>query len=252
MELLWIQRLNLIEDGALAFSVQLKNNDSIFMSLDGPQDVKSSFMQAVETALKRRVIKFEIDIAQNLSALDEIFLQLVALQKVLGKRGERVVLVSKVDLPAELEIKLHEAGVELRVDQEIKSLSEVHSLTGLAFGEFYKQARLKNWPKLEVRFKEVYDELRSLIQAERALQKEIEFYKKRIISLRPLIAENLKLPELAEKNLQQERKLIDIRNQNEVMQVEIAKLTQDLQSQRAKYKALVAQLENPEAKKGLS
>ncbi len=235
----------------MGFTVQLKNNDSIFLTLDGPQDVKSSFMQAVENGLKRRVIKFEINIAQNLSALDEIFLQLVALQKVLGKRGERLVLVAHTSLPADLETKLHAAGVELRVEQEIKSLSETHSLTGLTFSEFYKQARLKNWPRLEVRFKEVYDELKELIQSERALQREIEFYKKRIISLRPLVSESLNLTQLAERRTQQELKIVEINLQNAAMQAEIVKLSRDLQSQQTKYKDLVAQLETSDSKKGL-
>ena len=219
------------------------------MALDGPEDVKSSFMQAVENGLKRRVIKFEIDIAQNLSALEEIFLQLVALQKVLGKRGERLVLVAHTNLPADLETKLHAAGVELRVEQEIKSLSETHSLTGLAFSEFYKQARLKNWPRLEVRFKEVYEELKELIQSERALQKEIEFYKKRIIGLRPLVAESLNLTQLAERGALQDRKIVEIHLQNKAMQAEIVKLSHDLQSKQAKYKDLVAQLETSDSKK---
>ncbi len=227
----------------LGFNVQLKNNDAIIMTLESPSDVKASFMQAVENALKRRVIKFEIDIAQNLGALEEIFLQLVALQKVLGKRGERLLLIAHKSLPAELEAKLHEAGVELKVEQEIKSLSEANALTGPIFGEFYKQARLKNWPRLEEKFKAVYEELKGLIQTERALQKEIEFYKKRIISLRPLIPESLNLQQLADRSKKQEVKVLELSLQNENLQLEIAKLAQDLQSKQAKYKALIKELE---------
>ena len=83
------------------------------------------------------------------------------------------------------------------------------------------------------------------------MQKEIEFYKKRIISLRPLVPESLKLSQLAERSAQLERKVVEINVQNEALQIEIAKLSQDLQSQRAKYKALVAQLETSDSKKGL-
>ncbi len=219
------------------------------MTLDGPNDVKPSFMQAVENALKRRVIKFEIDIAQNLSALEEIFLQLVALQKVLGKRGERLILISHVSLPAELETQLHAAGVELKIEQEIKSLVEADRPTGPLFNEFYKQAQLKNWPQLESRFKEVYEQLKGLIQAEGALQREIELYKKRIISLRPLMAESLNLKQLSERSVQQEKKLFELSSQNENMQLEIAKLSQDLQSKQAKYKELTQELETPSSKK---
>ena len=227
----------------MGFNVSLKSNDSVFLTLDGPRDVKSSFMQAVENALKRRVIKFEVDIAQNLGALEEIFLQLVALQKVLGKRGERLVLVCHTNIPPELETRLHDSGMELKIEQEVKSLSETHSLTGVTFAEFYKQAKLKNWPRLETRFKEVYDELKDLIQSERALQKEIEFYKKRMISIRPVVAEKLDLVKINQQNFDQEQKLRDLHAQNQAMQIEIVKLQQDLQTRKAKYKELSEQLE---------
>ncbi len=236
----------------MGFKVQLKNNDAIFMTLDGPLDVKKSFMQAVENALKRRVIKFEINIAQNLSALEEIFLQLVALQRVLAKRGERLVLVSQVNIPAELESKLHEAGVELKVEQEIKSLLETPRPSQALFDELYKDARLKNWPKLENKFNETYEELKALIQHEKKLQSEIEFYKKRIVSLRPLIPDTLNLKELVAKTevLEvQEQRMIELNRQNESLALEASRLSLDLQSKQAEYKALLKGLEASEAKK---
>ena len=236
----------------MGFKVQLKNNDAIFMTLDGPLDVKRSFMQAVENALKRRVIKFEINIAQNLSALEEIFLQLVALQRVLAKRGERLILVSQVNIPAELESKLHEAGVELKVEQEIKSLLETPRPSQTLFDELYKDARLKNWPKLENKFNETYEELKTLIQHEKKLQSEIEFYKKRIVSLRPLIPDTLNLKELVAKTEMlemQEQRMIELKKQNESLALEVSRLSLDLQSKQAEYKALLKGLEVSEAKK---
>ncbi len=234
----------------MGFKVELKNAEQVFLTLENLDDVKSSFMQAVESALKRRVIKFEIELGRETASLSEFYIQLIALQKVLAKRGERITLRAQNAITLEIETALNQAGVELKLDQMIQSLSPTakvlsdspSAVSQISFTEMYEQARLQNWPQIDSLFSQVYDSLKELILNEQALQKELEFYKKRMIVLRPLIGEKLNLEQLWAKTLAQEEPLQSKKLRLKELQIETQNLLTDLQSKQAKYKNLLQKL----------
>lgn len=234
----------------MGFKVELKNAEQVFLTLENLDDVKSSFMQAVESALKRRVIKFEIELGRETASLSEFYVQLIALQKVLAKRGERITLRAQNAISLEIETALNQAGVELKLDRMIQSLSPTAKVltdsssaaAQISFAEMYEQARLQNWPQIDSLFSQVYESLKELILNEQALQKELEFYKKRMILLRPLIGEKLNLEQLWAKTLAQEEPLQSKKLRLKELQIETQNLLTDLQSKQAKYKNLLQKL----------
>jgi hypothetical protein len=230
----------------MGFKVELKNADLVCLTLENTKDVKASFMQAVESALKRRVIKFEIDLGRDTACLSEFYIQLIALQKVLAKRGERIILRAQNSISPEIESALHEAGVELKIDQIIQNLnaqaSSAASESQASFAEMYEQAQLQNWPQIDSLFLEVYQSLKELILQEQTLQKELEFYKKRMILLRPLMPEKLNLEQLWVKTLAQQEPLQNKKLRLKELQTEAQNLSTDLQSKQAKYKNLLQKL----------
>ncbi len=237
----------------MGFKVEFKNNEVLYLKLESPDEAKTSFMQAVELALKRRVIKFEIDLVDHSFVLKEFYIQVIALQKVLAKRGERIRLQSQKPLSAEIENALDQAGVELKIEKVIQALDpslEDGTTTKpfeISFSEMYEQAKEKKWPKIEHQFRDVYERLRDLIAQERALEKELEFYKKRIVLLRPSIAEKLDLEKLQKKAELQEKPLIELNLKCQSMQNEIQKLSTALQSKQLKYTELIQKLD-PQAR----
>jgi hypothetical protein len=243
----------------MGFKVELKNADLVCLTLENTKDVKASFMQAVESALKRRVIKFEMDLGRETACLSEFYVQLIALQKVLSKRGERISIRAQNSIPSEIQNAFDQAGVELKIDQIIQNLKphspvahsafEQASIGQISFAEIYEQARLQNWPQIDSLFLDVYQSLKALIDEERALQKELEFYKKRIILLRPLMSEKLNLQQLQAKALSQEEPLQNKKARVQQIQAQCQSLSTDLQTKQTKYRNLIQKLAPDQRKK---
>lgn len=236
----------------MGFTLNLKAHDSALIRLENAQDVKASFMQAVENALKRRVIKFEVDIAQSNQAIDEILSQILALQKVLAKRGEKLVLRVSGGLNSGVLSQLNLAGVDVQEQSILKTQVGEDGNTieaGLDFPKLYQQAKSQLWPKLEHKFLQVYEELRNLMNTEVSLQKELEFYKKRILLLRPSMPEGMDFEGLVKKHKAQSQAMEESKKETEKLQSELGILAAELQTQQSQYREMMAKLDPVSAKK---
>ena len=197
----------------MGFAFDVDNSGHVRITLESADQVRTSFVQAVESCLKRRIVLFTIDVQKSPPVLREIWGTLQALHKVLKPRGfpVRVEVGRSQDLVTAhwrevlrthgFVVNISGPAPEARpaVPPAVVSVVEPASVYEIDFASLLKAVAAGEPPDLESTFAKVAAELERVVVEEKRLRDELSFYQGQLTVLQAAV------PSAEERDKLQER-----------------------------------------------
>jgi hypothetical protein len=177
----------------MGFTLALKGDNSALIRVENEQDLRPTFLVAIESCLKHRVMRIEVDLSLHSSALPQMIEAFLKLQDIVSKQGKSLILRVGNDAAADLVQRLVASGAEVHRPDLVSSAAsfagptkdEIEaSIWNIDFSRLLEHSKQGIWPDLENVFVQVREQLEKVLREEKALQSEIEIYRGRISELR--------------------------------------------------------------------